>query len=108
MTGDDGLAILYLFVSVESVLIQIGSLVRLRGGRRDQVHRHLVRTVGTRVVVMSVYVGVAVDNLLTHSLLSPSGTAIFTAVAIVWQLNSLADARLGRELANNNQSGGPE
>jgi hypothetical protein len=100
----DALAILYLFVSVESVMLQIVSLVRLRGGLSDQVHRHLVRTVATRVVVMSVYVVVAVVNLLTHSLLSPSGTAIFTAVAVVWQLNSLADARLGRDLAGNRKA----
>jgi hypothetical protein len=104
MTGGDALAILYLFVSLESVALQIVSLARLRGGPPDQVHRHLVRTVATRVAVMSVYVGVAVDNLLTHSLLSPSGTAIFTAVAVVWQLNSLADARLGRDLAGNRKA----
>lgn len=103
MTGD-GLAILYLFVSLESVALQIVSWVRLRGGVADQVHRHLVRTVATRVVVMSVYVLVAIVNLLTHSLLSPSGTAIFTAVALVWQLNSLADARLGRDLAHNRKA----
>jgi hypothetical protein len=97
------LAILYLFVSVESVALQVVSLVRLRGGLSGPVHRHLVRTVATRVVVMSVYVMVAVVNLLTHSLLTPSGTAIFTAVAVVWQLNSLADARLGRDLATNQE-----
>jgi hypothetical protein len=99
------LAILYLFVSIESVALQIVSLVRLRGGLSDPVHRHLVRTVATRVVVMSGYVVIAVVNLLTHSLLTPSGTAIFTAVAVVWQLNSLADARLGRDLANSKTKG---
>jgi hypothetical protein len=99
------LAWLYLFVSVESVALQIVSLARLRGGLPDQVHRHLVRTVATRVVVMSVYVVVAIVNLLTHSLLTPSGTAIFTAVAVIWQLNSLADARLGRDMANSKPEG---
>lgn len=100
----DTLAWLYLFVSVESVALQIVSLLRLRGGTGGRVQRHLVRTVGFRVGVYSVYVGVATVNLIIHSFLSPPATAIFTGVAIVWQLNSLADARLGRDLANHRKA----
>lgn len=96
---------LYLFVSIESVALQIASLVRLRGGSRGRVQRHLVRTVATRVGVYSIYAGVATINLIIHAFLSTPATAIFTAVAVVWQINSLADARLGRELANNDKAG---
>jgi heme A synthase len=88
----------YLFVSLESVLIQVLSLLRLRGGKRDLTHRHLVRTVLTRVIVMSVYVGVGVTNLITHTLLSIPALAIFTGAALVWQVNSLLDVRLRNKL----------
>jgi hypothetical protein len=90
------LAILYLVVSVESVALQLFSLWRLRSGHHDNVHSHLLRTVVTRVIVMSVYVGIGVFNLFDRSTLSVPALSIYTAVAIVWQINSLADARLAR------------
>jgi hypothetical protein len=93
---DTIMSILYLFVSVESVAIQLVSLYRLRGRTAGSVGRHLRRTVLTRVIVMSVYVGVGTVNLLDRSTLSVPALVLFTAVALVWQVNSLADARLGR------------
>jgi hypothetical protein len=92
------LSVLYLFVSLESVFIQVLSLIRLRGGVKDITHKHLVRTVLTRVIVMSVYVGVGVANLVTHTLLSIPALVIFTGAALVWQVNSLIDVRLRNKL----------
>ena len=100
---DTIMAILYLFVSVESVAIQLVSLYRLRGRQRDAVGRHMLRTVLTRVIVMSVYVGVGVVNLLDRSTLSVPALVIFTVVALVWQINSLADAKLARERNGNSE-----
>jgi hypothetical protein len=94
---DTVLAVLYLFVSVESVAIQLVSLARLRSRYRDAVHRHLLRTVRTRVIVMSAYVGLGMYNLLDRNNLSIVALSLYTAVALVWQFNSLADARLARE-----------
>jgi hypothetical protein len=97
------LAFVYLLVSIESVAIQVVSLLKLRGGTPDPVHKHLVRTVGCRVGVMTSYVGIAIANILTHNVLSVPALAEFIAVTLVWQVNSLADVRLRRNMAN----GGP-
>jgi hypothetical protein len=94
------LAALYLFVSLESVAIQTVSLVRLRGGPPDRVHRHLVRTVTCRVAVMSVYSGIGVVNLIDRSTLSIVALAVYTGAALLWQVNSLADVRLRRDLTH--------
>jgi heme A synthase len=101
---DTILAVAYLLVSVESVAIQLVSLYRLRGQSDGPVGAHLRRTVLTRVIVMSVYVGVGVANLV-HTLPVWVVLAVYTGAAIVWQINSLADARLARDRNGRNDHG---
>jgi hypothetical protein len=91
------LTLLYLFVSVESLCIQVFSLVRVRLARRGRVQRHLRRTVVCRVLAMSAYVVLSALNAFQHTLLSVPALAVFTATALMWQLNSLADVRLSKD-----------
>ena len=89
---------IWMVVSSESLLVQVISFVRMgsKGGEKDLAYRHLFMTVGIRVAIYSGYVAVAAYNLVNQSFVSPQAAAVLTLIAIVWQVVSLSDVRVGR------------
>jgi hypothetical protein len=58
--------------------------------------RGLVRTAVCRVAVAVLYLSIAVATLVGHSLSDAAALAVFIAIQLVWQANSVADVRLSR------------
>ena len=60
----------------------------------------MMRTVACRVLAASLYVGVGITGLLAQQVLTVLALAVFSFVQILWQVNSVADIRLRRRLAD--------
>lgn len=61
--------------------------------------RGLIRTVACRILAAVVYIGVAVVTVVARPALPVVALAVFTGTQLLWQLNSLLDVRLRRDLA---------
>ncbi len=103
------LLLVFLLVSCLSLAFQAAALGRLTGRRSRTQAEGLaaagyVRTVACRVLAAAVYAVAAAVQLAGTGTLSAEALVVFTAVQLLWWLNSLADIRVRRALA---QSGGP-
>lgn len=82
-------AVTYLAVSIENVLFQALALWWLI---RHGALRSSVRTIGFRVGVALIYVGIGSVNLIFPLSLSITVTlVVFSAVQVMWQGNSVID-----------------
>lgn len=82
-------AVTYLAVSIENVLFQALALWWLI---RHGAQRSSVRTIGFRVGVALIYVGIGTINLIFPLGLSLTVTlVVFSAVQVMWQGNSVVD-----------------
>jgi len=103
----DVAAVAFLVVSMASLVLYSTALIALhRHPPAERVAYHgLTRTAGSRVLVAALYVTLGVlvldqgDRLYTWVPL-----ALFTAVQLVWQTNSLLDLRIKRTLARRTPS----
>lgn len=97
------LVVLFLAVSCLSLAFQVAALARLASRRAGTPAEVLVsggylRTVACRVLAAMAYVVVAAVQLAGDGSLSAEALTVFTAVQILWWLNSLADIRIRRHL----------
>jgi hypothetical protein len=99
------LVVLFLVVSCLSLVLQVLAFARLVVQHSTSATEKLVgdgylRTVGCRVLAATVYVVVAAVQLTGAGTLTAEALAVFTAVQVLWQLNSLADIKVRRKLAS--------
>jgi len=104
------LVIAFLIVSCLSLVLQVLAFVRLAVQQAGTPMVELVaagylRTVGCRVLAATIYVVVAAVQLAGEGSLTPEALIVFTAVQIIWQLNSLADITVRRKLASPERDG---
>jgi hypothetical protein len=86
------LSLLFLAVSLLSVVTQGRAFVRayhLAGPIRDRT----VRTIGCRLIAAAVYVGLGTMTLIARDDFPVVSLAVFTAVQLLWQANSILDLR---------------
>jgi hypothetical protein len=99
------LSILFLAVSVTSLVVQTLALRRLylwpdtTTHRSNLVYRGLLRTSLCRVIAAILYVGFGVVALTSTPTLPVMSLAVFTFVQLLWQTNAVADVRLRGALA---------
>jgi hypothetical protein len=102
------LVVVFLAVSCVSLMLQVLAFTRLAVQKAASPTEKLVgdgylRTIGCRVLAATVYVVVAAVQLAGAGELTAEELVVFTAVQILWQLNSLSDIRIRRELGNPGQ-----
>jgi hypothetical protein len=102
------LVVVFLAVSCVSLMLQVLAFTRLAVQKAASPTEKLVgdgylRTIGCRVLAATVYVVVAAVQLAGAGELTAEALVVFTAVQILWQLNSLSDIRIRRELGNPGQ-----
>lgn len=99
------LAILFLAVSVESVIVQGRSLWKILQWRYEDtgdhrlVHGGMLRTATCRVIAASIYVCVAIADLIAQQTFQVLALVVFSFIQLLWQGNAVADVRLRQELA---------
>jgi hypothetical protein len=95
---------LFLIVSLVSLSVQMMAIRKLvmwpkvHGSEQVMVHRSMVRTVVCRVVAAGMYVMLGIYTLTAGPNLSVS-FGLFTLVQVLWQVNSIADIKLRKQLS---------
>lgn len=96
------LSVVFLVVSVGSVVTQSASLWRLTRlrptGAQRRVHVGMLRTAICRVAAAAAYVAIGVLGLVARQGLPVLALVVFCSVQIMWQANAYADLRLRRSL----------
>lgn len=98
------LVVMFLLVSCLSWMFQLLAFIRLAARRARTPTEELVgggylRTVACRVLAATIYVVVAATQLSGSGTLSAEALIVFTAVQVIWQVNSVMDIRIRRSLA---------
>jgi hypothetical protein len=101
---DLNLVLLFLLVSCLSMTLQAVALARLAARRagaaaEGMVAAGYVRTAACRVLAATVYVAVAAVQLAGDGSLTAEALIVFTAIQVLWQVNSLMDIRIRRALS---------
>jgi hypothetical protein len=97
------LELVFLLVSCLSLMLQVLSYVRLvaqraRNDAEEIAGGGYTRTVLCRVLAATVYVVVAAVQLAGDGSLTPEALIVFSSIQVLWQLNSLQDIRVKRQL----------
>jgi hypothetical protein len=103
-----GLVLVFLLVSCVSLVFQVLAFCRLAVRRAVTPAEAIAaggyrRTVACRILAAAVYVIVASVQLAGDGSLSGEALIVFSAIQLLWQVNSLLDVRIRRALS---QAGG--
>lgn len=93
--------IIYLTVSTTSLTVHTVAFTRIMTQSSSGIARRgLLRTSLCRVSASAVYVGLGLMALSTTSNTGMAALVALILIQLMWQVNGVCDARLGRRLAN--------
>lgn len=105
------LVLVFLLVSCISWVFQVLAFIRMAARRARTATEELVgggylRTIACRVLAATIYVVVAAVQLAGDGTLSFEALIVFTGVQLIWQVNSVMDIRIRRNLSQAGRPGG--